>query len=80
MMYGYGYYGYGLDPTVILLVIGMILSLAASAKLKSTFAVYRKSPESFRDHRCRGGTENPQSRRNHRCAGCSHQRKSDRPL
>ena len=42
MMYGYGYYGYGLDPTVILLVIGMILSLAASAKLKSTFAVYRK--------------------------------------
>ena len=42
MMYGYGYYGYGLDPTVILLVIGMMLSLAASAKLKSTFAVYRK--------------------------------------
>ena len=41
-MYGYGYYGYGLDPTVILLVIGMMLSLAASAKLKSTFAVYRK--------------------------------------
>lgn len=31
-MYGYGYYGYGMDPTVLLLVIGMILSLAASAK------------------------------------------------
>lgn len=41
-MYGYGYYGYGMDPTVLLLVIGMILSLAASAKLKSTFAVYKK--------------------------------------
>ena len=41
-MYGYGYYGWGMDPTVLLLVIGMLLSLAASAKLKSTFAVYRK--------------------------------------
>ena len=41
-MYGYGYYGYGMDPTVLLLVIGMILSLAASAKLKSTFAVYKR--------------------------------------
>ena len=41
-MYGYGYYGWGMDPTVLLLVIGMLLSLAASAKLHSTFAVYRK--------------------------------------
>ena len=31
-----------MDPTVLLLVIGMLLSLAASAKLHSTFAVYRK--------------------------------------
>ena len=41
-MYGYGYYGWGMDPTVLLLVIGMLLSLVASAKLHSTFAVYKK--------------------------------------
>lgn len=37
-----GMYLYGYDPTVLLLVIGMILSLLASAKLKSTFSVYRR--------------------------------------
>ena len=41
-MYGYGYYGWGMDPTVLLLVIGLLLSLVASAKLHSTFAVYKK--------------------------------------
>ena len=35
-------YNYGFDPTYILLIIGMLLSLAASAKLKSTFAIYRR--------------------------------------
>lgn len=35
-------YYYGFDPTYILLIIGMLLSLAASAKLKSTFAIYRR--------------------------------------
>lgn len=35
-------YYYGFDPTYILLIIGMLLSLVASTKLKSTFAVYRK--------------------------------------
>lgn len=39
-MYGYGYWGF--DRTYLLLIIGMILSLLASAKLKSTFGVYRK--------------------------------------
>lgn len=39
-MYGYGYYGF--DPTYFLLIIGMLISLAASAKLKSTFSVYKK--------------------------------------
>ena len=37
-MYGYGFY---YDRTYILLIIGMLLSVAASAKLKSTFAKYR---------------------------------------
>ena len=35
-------YYYGIDPTYILLIIGMLLSLAASAKLTSTFAIYRR--------------------------------------
>ena len=35
-------YYYGFDPTYVLLIIGMLLSLAASAKLKSTFAMYRR--------------------------------------
>ena len=35
-MYGYYYF----DPTYLLLVIGMVLSLLASAKVKSTFSVY----------------------------------------
>lgn len=41
-MYGYGYGYYGFDWTYLLLIIGMLLSLAASAKLKSTFAYYRR--------------------------------------
>lgn len=40
-MYGYRY-GYGIDPTYLLIVIGMLISLAASAGMKSTFATYRK--------------------------------------
>lgn len=36
----YGYY-WRFDPTYLLIIIGMLLSLAASAKLKNTFAVYR---------------------------------------
>ena len=41
-MYGYGYGYYGFDWTYILLIIGMLLSLAASTRLKSTFSYYRK--------------------------------------
>lgn len=41
-MYGYGYGFWGFDPTYLLLVVGMVLSLIASARLKSTFAVYKK--------------------------------------
>lgn len=39
-MYGYGY-GFYYDRTYILLVIGALISLIASAKLKSTFAKYK---------------------------------------
>lgn len=42
-MYGYGYpYGFYVDPTYVLLIIGMVLALAASGKMKSTFARYRR--------------------------------------
>lgn len=39
-MHGYGY-GFYYDRTYILLVIGALISLIASAKLKSTFAKYK---------------------------------------
>lgn len=39
MYHGLGFYGF--DSTYLLLVIGLLLSLGASAKLKSTFAAYR---------------------------------------
>ena len=74
-MYGYGYYGWGMDPTILLLVIGMLLSLAASAKLRSTFAVYKK----VRSHSGITGAEaaeNPESSRDHRRTGGSDPRKS----
>ena len=42
-MYGYGYpYGFYVDPTYALLIIGMLLALAASGKMKSTFARYQQ--------------------------------------
>ena len=38
-MYGYGYVHYSMfDPTMILVLIGVFLSLGASAKVKSTYA------------------------------------------
>ena len=42
MYYGYPYGFWGMDWTYMLLVLGMLLSLAASAGLKSTFARYRQ--------------------------------------
>lgn len=40
-MYGYPY-GVYMDPTYLLLIIGMVISLIASAKMKSTFSKYRR--------------------------------------
>lgn len=38
---GYGYYGWGFfDPTIILVIIGAVLSLWASSKVQSTFRKY----------------------------------------
>jgi Zn-dependent membrane protease YugP len=43
-VYGIGGYGFGwfYDPTFILVIIGMIISMAASAYVKSTFSKYDK--------------------------------------
>ncbi|MEF9954028.1 MAG: zinc metallopeptidase [Clostridium sp.] len=38
----FGYYGYGLDPTIILVLIGVALSMWASARVNSTFSKYSK--------------------------------------
>lgn len=43
-MFGYRYGFWGFDPTYLLLIIGMLLSVAASTKMKSTFSMYRKVP------------------------------------
>ncbi len=40
--YGYGRYGYMFDPTMLLVFAGLLLSLAASAMVKSTFGRYAK--------------------------------------
>ncbi|MGI6069907.1 MAG: zinc metallopeptidase [Blautia sp.] len=42
MYYGLSRGFFGFDSTILLLILGMILSLAASAKLKGTFATYSK--------------------------------------
>ena len=41
MYYGYGFYPM-FDPTMILILIGVALSMAASARVNSTFARYSK--------------------------------------
>ena len=40
-MYGYPY-GFYFDPTYILLIIGLVISLIASTRMKSTFSKYRR--------------------------------------
>lgn len=41
-MFGYGY-GYGMfDPTIILVLIGVVISMWASARVNSTFAKYQR--------------------------------------
>ena len=40
-MYGYGY-GFLFDPTYILVIFGLIITLIASANVKTTFAKYNK--------------------------------------
>lgn len=46
-MYAYRY-GWGFDSTYLLLILGMVLSLIASGKMKSTFAKYKKVPSASR--------------------------------
>ncbi|MDR1018737.1 MAG: zinc metallopeptidase [Lachnospiraceae bacterium] len=39
---GYGFYGFGLDPTYILIIIGIILCLIASRYMHATFNKYNR--------------------------------------
>lgn len=41
-MYPYGYYGYYFDPTYVLVLIGLVLTMAASFRMNSTFSKYSK--------------------------------------
>jgi len=41
-MYGYGYYGLFWDPTYVFVLIGVVICLAAQAKLRSTYAKYER--------------------------------------
>lgn len=41
-MYGYRYGFFGFEWTYLLLILGMVLSMMASARLKSTFSTYKK--------------------------------------
>ena len=79
-MYGYGYGFYGFDRTYILLIIGMLLSLAASAKLKSTFAKYRRIRSASGLTGAEASGKDPQGRRNHRRADTGHTGKPDGSL
>ncbi len=42
-MFAY-FYGYYFDPTYILVIVGIVISLIASVKVKSTYAKYSKVP------------------------------------
>ena len=51
-MYGYGYpYGFYVDPTYVLLIIGMVLALAASAKDEKHFCTLSAGAQPFRSYR-----------------------------
>ncbi|MGL5258885.1 MAG: zinc metallopeptidase, partial [Lachnospiraceae bacterium] len=41
-MFGMGYFGFYYDPTYILVIIGAIISIIASAKVNGTFNKYNK--------------------------------------
>ena len=73
-------YGYYFDPTYILLVIGMVLSLAASARVKSTFAIYNRVRSASGLTGAEAASRNPAYGRDHRCVGSSHCGQSDRSL
>ena len=47
----YPYYSYYFDPTYILILIGVVLSLGASALVKSTYAKYKKVRSIFCEYK-----------------------------
>ena len=75
-MYGYYYF----DPTYLLLIIGMVLSLLASAKVKSTFSVLQQSAQCIGAYRRRCCQTDSSYVGNYGCYGSTHIRQPDRPL
>lgn len=51
----YGYYGFYWDPTYYLVVIGAIICLIASARVKGTFNRYNRVAQCLRYGRGTGG-------------------------
>ena len=57
------YYPMYFDPTYILVLIGVVICLIASAKMNSTFSRYSRGKESFRyDRKGCGRTDSSQRR------------------
>lgn len=80
-MYGYGYGYYGFDWTYVLLIIGMLLSLAASTRLKSTFSYLLQNQKCIPGLTGAGDSrENPSCGRDYRCTCKSNFRKPYRSL
>ena len=80
-MYGYGYGYYSMfDPTMILVLIGVFLSLGASAKVKSTYARFSRVRSMTGMTGARGGETAFKFTGNLRCADPPGGRKSDRSL
>lgn len=72
-MYGYGYpYGFYVDPTYVLLIIGMVLALAASGKMKSHFCTLSAGAQPFRSYRSSDCPEDFKCSRNLRRNDCSN--------
>lgn len=79
MPYGYGY-GYYFDPTYILVLIGVVISLWASAKVKATYSKYSRVRSMSGLTGSAGGRPDSAGQWHLRCAYRACQRRTDRSL
>ena len=76
----YGYYYRMFDPTYILVLIGVIISLWASAKVKTTYAKYSRVRSMSGMTGAQAGGADPVFRRDLRRADRACERRSDGSL